>query len=374
MAQSARVWASVDAAYASRCRSAAILSWNWLVSHPGVPQSDPYYTVNSTSGAELWARSEIARLTGSDSLRAAAADSIRLQGTQEVSWPDPRLFGAQALATDPSASTAVRQAALDAIAALATSLKAKSGASRHGVALNTSEYFWESNETVLHRGVALVFAAMNGSDPDALDAAQRQLDYILGQNALDTSFVTGYGQKAVRKPYHWLLAATRRTMFPGWVTGGPNQYPDGADNALLALQATGAPPAKCFVDQCIPNGSWASNEGQTSEESALVFLAGTLSPAGTWKIGTPQNAVHPRLSAGSDLMHRIGGRRLSISPKNGDSWLLQIFSPAGEVLFERAGTGAQEIEIPPTGQVSIATLRCSGRTDRMAWAPVPGAR
>lgn len=368
MAQSARVLADVDADYATRCRNAAMLSWSWLASHPGVPQSDPYYAVRASAGAELWARSEIARLTGSDSLRTAAANLIR-QGTQEVSWLDPRLFGVQALATDPSASLAVRQTARRAIASLATSLKAKSAASGHGVALYSSEYVWESNEIVLHRGVALVFAAWDGSDPEALDAAQSQLDYILGVNALDTSFVSGQGQKAIRKPYHWLLAATRNRMFPGWVTGGPNQFPDGADDPLLALQATGAPPAKCFVDQCFPNGSWASNEGETSEESALLFLAGALSPAGTWNGSS--TAVHHRTSTAAGRLHRLGNRRVSISAREGEDWLAQLFSPDGKVLFELAGSGPREFDLPRNRQVTIALLRCLGRTDRAIWAPAP---
>jgi MYXO-CTERM domain-containing protein len=107
---------------------------------------------------------------------------------------------------------------------------------------------------------------------------------VLGQNSLNQSFVTGFGANPVQHPYHWIYAALRIAM-PGWASGGPNQYPNGADTLLIAAQQRGLPPAKCWVDSGNGGGSWASNEGETSENAALLFAAGYLSAEGIGNAG-----------------------------------------------------------------------------------------
>ena len=108
------------------------------------------------------------------------------------------------------------------------------------------------------------------------EAALRQMNWLLGGNSLGFSFVTGEGENSTKNPWHWTSHDYGKLM-PGWVSGGPNQYPAGADSLLTNLIKRGTPPAKCFVDSNTPNGSWASNEGETSENASLVFAAGYLS-------------------------------------------------------------------------------------------------
>lgn len=61
---------------------------------------------------------------------------------------------------------------------------------------------------------------------------------------------------------------------PGWASGGANHFTEAVDPLLKAVIDSGTPPARCFVDACEPNGSWGSNEGQTSENAALVLATG----------------------------------------------------------------------------------------------------
>ncbi|HXL72935.1 MAG TPA: glycoside hydrolase family 9 protein, partial [bacterium] len=118
------------------------------------------------------------------------------------------------------------------------------------------------------------FAYHLTGDSKYKQAALRQMNYILGLNSLETSFVTGHGKKAESHPHHWDYASYQIVM-PGWAGGGANQYPAGADPSLLGLINSNTPPAKCFFDG--PGAtSWASNEGQTVENAALVFDAGYL--------------------------------------------------------------------------------------------------
>lgn len=49
---------------------------------------------------------------------------------------------------------------------------------------------------------------------------------------------------------------------------------DGIAVVLKAVIARGTPPARCFVDACGLDGSRGSNEGQTSENAALILATG----------------------------------------------------------------------------------------------------
>lgn len=98
---------------------------------------------------------------------------------------------------------------------------------------------------------------------------------------------------------------------PGWATGGPNGSPTGADPLLAAVIAEGTPPAKCYVDQCTAVGSYASNEGETSDNGALVLATGFfVEGAGDAGSDAAGDAGSDGVSdAGSDVgaAHRSGG-------------------------------------------------------------------
>jgi endoglucanase len=115
-----------------------------------------------------------------------------------------------------------------------------------------------------------------------LETGLRQMHWLLGRNGLGVSFVTGQGKHSAGHPYHWTGTALGKLM-PGWAAGGPNQHLEPRIDALLrSLIERGTPPAKCYLDAnacyvAADAGSWASNEGETSENAALVFAAGYLS-------------------------------------------------------------------------------------------------
>lgn len=144
------------------------------------------------------------------------------------------------------------------------------------VALGKGDYVWGSAEHLLDRTALFLMANALRSSPLLYQASLDQLKWILGNNALHHSFVTSFGTNPVRHPWHWTYKVYGIVM-PGWAVGGPNGSSAGADPALRAIQKRGTPPARCYVDLCSREGSWASNEGQISEEAALVFVTGMLS-------------------------------------------------------------------------------------------------
>ena len=332
LAQGARVFSTLDNSWSRRLGEASDRSWGWVAAHPGIGEADRYYTDANSQQEELWARAEHARRAPTDSLDRALAEKIaQLPKGTGPSWLDPSLFGVLAASTDSQALPLSRTAALAHLSANASVLAAKSNGSPYRTVLGPDEFWWGSNETLLFRGLAMAVADAVQPDSSQRQAALAQLDHVLGMNALDTSFVAGFGQKAIRRPYHW-STQDYGTPLPGWVTGGPNHYAATLDQVandqplydLVNVRKT--PPAKSFLDLCSSSGSYASNEGQTTEQAALVFLSGWFSGPGAW--------ADQRVDA---IVPRGPSRNLPspgiLATRQGAGWLLHWTGPTRSPLM-----------------------------------------
>lgn len=272
MLQATRVFGNIDPPFARQCRSAADRSRAWLEKNPAVLHDDPFYVDKDPSGERLWALAEIIRATGNREALEEFRKTAGQRPLSAVSWMSPEMLGYVSLAMAEDIDPETRQLALRSLRILADGILLKVGASGYGVAASSDEYYWGSLENVLHRGAALACVDHLTGDTKYRDGALRQLGYALGRNSLGFSFVTGYGSLSAKRPFHWTHAATGKVM-PGWAAGGPNSQGQGVDPILKAIQDRGTPPAKCFVD----DHSWGCHEGQTTENAALLFLAGYLS-------------------------------------------------------------------------------------------------
>jgi len=274
MCQAARVFAPLDPTFAARCKRAAEKAWGWLQKNPNARFHDPDYVDDDPSQEELWALGEMARMSRDPKLEARfEAESLRAP-LQPLSWMTPQFFGYMALLFGPETPDAEKQAITQSLTQTCEVLIGTADKSGYWVCENPNDYYWESNESILDKAGTLLFAYHATKERKYQTYALRQLNYILGLNSLETSFVTGHGERAESHPHHWDYASLHIVM-PGWVGGGANQYPSGADPALIQLINGGTPPAKCFFDG--PGAtSWASNEGETVENAALVFDAGFL--------------------------------------------------------------------------------------------------
>jgi endoglucanase len=251
-------------------------SWSWITSHPAVGQTDPYYQDADPSQEVRWAKAEIFCLTGDAGLEKQLHTEINAEPFQPPSWRKPQALGYFSLFFDAKTNTALKALIEKKLKDYCDSLVLLAGQSGYGVATAPSDYHWGSNEALMHRANCLLFCSLVTGKEKYMKLALNQLDYLLGTNSLDKSFIAGFGKNLNSQPYHWTMAAYKKLM-PGWASGGPNGDPSNADPLLVAMINCGLPPAKCWLDMCEPTGSWASNEGETSENAALVFLCGFFS-------------------------------------------------------------------------------------------------
>ncbi|RZM33514.1 MAG: glycosyl hydrolase, partial [Sphingomonas sp.] len=97
------------------------------------------------------------------------------------------------------------------------------------------------------RAIVLGVAWQIDRKPAYRDAVVASLDYILGRNPLDRSYVTGIGTRPMQHPHHrfWTAAADKRYPAPptGVLSGGPNSA---AANEPGPMK--GCAPQTCWID------------------------------------------------------------------------------------------------------------------------------
>ncbi|HEU4577386.1 MAG TPA: glycoside hydrolase family 9 protein, partial [Polyangiaceae bacterium] len=234
-AQCARIWREFDPAFAARCQSAAERAWSAGQAHPALfaPANSNVgggpYDDGSVGDEFYWAASELYATTGraeyGDYLRSSSHFATFSSGSAPLSWPGTAGFGTISLALAANDLAAgdlslVRQAIIDQADQLA------SIQDQNGYCVPLSGVIWGSNGDALNAGIVLALAYDLTGDDRYLKGAAAALDYVLGNNPLDRSYVTGYGAGAVTKIHHTNFAPYLNASFPqpppGFIVGGPN--------------------------------------------------------------------------------------------------------------------------------------------------------
>ncbi|MBO5504640.1 MAG: glycoside hydrolase family 9 protein [Lachnospiraceae bacterium] len=171
------------------------------------------------------------------------------------------LIGSEKLLGD---APQLMQKASKILADAAARIRDNSAKDPYGIDKGT-EFEWGSNLSVANAGMVLMKAHELAPGEGFKDAAQRQLDYLLGANPMNICYVTGEGTAPMQHPHHRPSQA-RGEAVPGMLSGGPNT---GLQDPVAASVLQGMPPAKCFVDN---DGSYSTNEVAIYWNSPLVCL------------------------------------------------------------------------------------------------------
>lgn len=280
MALASRVYRTYDSDFADRLFAAAKRAWGWLEKHPDyVGFKNPEGCNTGEYGdicdldERLWAAAEMLITTGDAKYQDALSRLMREDLTRtDFGWTDVSGFAALAVLTDRThaASQDTGDALRAAVLAEADRLVDVAAHSGYGVAMEPEDYVWGSNMVVLNRGMLLVLAALISEDKGAYEeTALAQLHYLLGKNAMDYSYVTGYGEHAFMHPHNRPTECDGIELpMPGWVSGGPFKTP--ADEVGRKAIPQGTPPMKCYLDDA---ACYSLNEITIYWNSPAVFVA-----------------------------------------------------------------------------------------------------
>lgn len=289
MALASRVYRQFDEAFADRMFEAAKRAYGWLEKHPEYvgfqnPEScnTGEYDDVCDLDERLWASAEMLITTGEEKYQEKLTALLKKDLTKtDFGWTDVSGFAALAVLTDTSYKASAENAEnlKRAVLAEADRLVRVAEESGYGVAMEPDDYVWGSNMVVLNRGMLLVLAAIitrrDAAMQDAYgqaaiyeETALAQMNYLLGMNAVDYSYVTGYGDRAYKHPHNRPTECDGIELpMPGWVSGGPFKTP--CDEVGMKQIPTGTPPMKCYVDHA---ACYSLNEITIYWNSPAVFV------------------------------------------------------------------------------------------------------
>lgn len=278
-AQCARIWRTIDPAFATKCLTAARRGWAAALRHPNLLTSSDFtgsggYGDSDVRDEFTFAAAQLYATTNEtvflDRLRK---DGIFTDPGADIGWGSLKLAGALTLATLRGTLPNTDRAPLrNRILALADEFVAESKRSGYGIPFAGTDYPWGSNSAILNRAVVLGVAWQIDRKPAYRDAVVASLDYILGRNPLDRSYVTGIGARPMQHPHHrfWAKDADARYPAPpaGVLSGGPNSA-----EARNPGPMHGCAPQSCWVDDY---RAFTVNEVTINWNAPLVWTAAFL--------------------------------------------------------------------------------------------------
>lgn len=285
MALAARIYRDFMPEFSEIALDAARLAAWWLEEHDYVGFHNPEgcntgeYDDDDDVDERLWAYAELVRTDNenrSKYMKRLNEMSVKCSGKTDFGWTDVSGFASLCILTDPKMSAGklydqYKKIVIDE----ACRLKAMIDENGYLVGMKPDDYVWGSNMVVLNRGMLLALADMIsvGDDSGAYrESVIFHLDYIFGRNAMDTSYVTGYGEHAFKNPHARVTECDGiDAPMPGWVSGGPFKAP--CDPAALEALKPDTAPMKCYVDHV---GSYSTNEITIYWNSPLIFLCAYL--------------------------------------------------------------------------------------------------
>ncbi|MFI5487012.1 glycoside hydrolase family 9 protein [Micromonospora echinaurantiaca] len=290
-AQCARLYAPYDAAFAGRCATAARTAYAAAKANP-TRYADPQdgngggaYSDGDVSDEFYWAAVELFLTTGEQpylaDLTASPHHTGEVFGAQGFGWGSTAALGRLDLATVPNGLPAADLARVRAsVSAAADTHLATLNGQAYGLPMpgDRGSYFWGANSNIINNAVVLATAYDLTGDTRYRDGAVQAMDYLLGRNALNISYVTGWGDRTARNQHSRIFANQLDPALPnppaGSLAGGANAN---LEDPFAAQLLAGCAPMFCYVDDI---NSYATNEVAINWNSALAWIASFLADQG----------------------------------------------------------------------------------------------
>ncbi|MCQ2092725.1 MAG: glycoside hydrolase family 9 protein [Fibrobacter sp.] len=316
MAAASRVYQAYDATFAAKCLEAAKKAYAWGVQNPNKAFSNPGgYEETGTNGivstgeyGDRYLGDE--KLFAGSELYLATKDASYKQNIDESgvpNWGDVTglaVYGSATYGGDAHSKQILTSLA-DEFAARATK--------GFGVVMSKDDFVWGSNAVAANQGVWLLHAYYLTGEQKYYNAAVKVVDYLLGKNPLDMSFLTGYGSKSPKKPHHRPSTSDGVSApVPGMLVGGPQ--PGGEDIGSQSWECRDYRTGQAATSYTDNNCSYATNEVAINWNAPLAYLAGAIealnagyAPSfavdGVAKTGT--SAIKPAMARGAVAEDKI---------------------------------------------------------------------
>jgi endoglucanase len=178
------------------------------------------------------------------------------------------------IATHKNFGADLQKQAQDSLLTHANKLVALADTSAYQLPIQMGDFVWGSNSAVANNGIGLLHAYYLTGNVKYKNAAQRALDYLLGANPMDISYVTGYGARSPMHPHHRPSDGDDvAEPVPGQLVGGPHDGGQDAHTPGCREYLQKGKPALSYVDNAC---SYATNEVAINWNAPFAYLVGAL--------------------------------------------------------------------------------------------------
>ncbi len=303
-AQSARLWKDLDPDFAQECLKAAENAYEAAKENPDVLAPLESSTGGGAYGDDFvedefyWAACELYLATGNNSYYKDMKKSDfflevpeTMDGGESVGsigsfdWGHTAALGTMSLALNDQIMSSddmeeLTENILDTASGFIELEENQGYGLPYGqskISYNDSDegYIWGSNSVIADNSIIIAYAYMLTGNDKYLDGVIGGIDYLLGRNAMDNSYVTGYGANAIKNPHHRFWANQIDKAFPsapsGVLSGGPNSGMQDPWVQGIGWKKGAIKPQKCYTDHI---EAWSVNECTINWNAALAWLAG----------------------------------------------------------------------------------------------------
>jgi endoglucanase len=288
-AQAARLYKPYDREFAARALTAARTAWAAAQAHPDIyaDENDGIgggaYPDREIQDEFYWAAAELYLTTGEKAFRdhvlTSPVHTADIFGPIGFDWARTAAAARLDLATVPNrlpGRDQVRRSVVQGADRYLATLKAHPYGMPYAPANNV--YDWGSSHQVLNNAVVLATAYDITGGAKYRDGAVQSMDYILGRNALNISYVTGYGEADAHNQHSRWYAHQLEPSLPnppaGTLSGGPNSS---IQDPVAQAKLQGCVGQFCYIDDI---QSWSTNETTINWNAALARMAAFVADQG----------------------------------------------------------------------------------------------
>ncbi|MFC5470439.1 glycoside hydrolase family 9 protein [Cohnella suwonensis] len=372
------IYQSIDPTFAQQCLNAAVAAWGYLEAHPEnirTPNTGrwPYDTEDDSSN-RLWAAGSLYRSTG-----VAKYNTYFLANYANMAkyFEDPLDFASGwAITWNTGFFSYLKAANPDAgvVSWYATKFQqwfndkvTRSNASPWNSVVKDGNYYWGITMQIVDTPMEMIIGSKLlgtfASNKAAIDElTYSQLDWILGQNPVGTSFVSGYGDNAVKYPFSIIFRTDNLPGVPkGYLVGGPNRY----SNDIAVGNQISRFAAKNYHDNF---QEWTTNEHTIYWNSGLVFVAAYSTGSSNNSTISPTTAAFDKntsMQADIPVTLTLNGNTFT-DIKNGTASLVAgtDYTVSGNMITLRKSYLAQQ----PVGTTNLTFLFSAGASSALSIA------
>ena len=319
-AQGARLFEPYDPGFSATLLDAARTAWTAAHEHPdlfapvaaGADGGGPYDD-DQVSDEFYWAAAELFLTTSeqefADFVLASPLHTDDIFGPSGFDWKFTATLGRLDLATVPNDLPGVDAVRASIVAGAEEYLASQAAEAFATTYTPSGPYEWGSNSMVVNNQVVLATAFDLTGDHRFRVAVIEAMDYLLGRNPLNNSYITGYGDVYSKNQHsRWYanqLEPSLPNPPPGSLAGGPNSTVGTWDPTMQATFVDGCAPSMCYLDHI---QSWASNEITVNWNSALSWVASWLADQHGGAVEPPAEGEAPVVTEQPRNAHTALGR------------------------------------------------------------------